>query len=105
MTLFSGCLSNRVTGHTDGKTYNVLCLFVYDSIFRNYRIYEKTFAASLKDNGIKADVRNVYSSGHLDIAQSDALEESFKRLNDDGWVPDLVCCIDDRTLQQMVTSC
>lgn len=98
MTLFSGCLGNRVTGHTDGKTYNVLCLFVYDSIFRNYRIYEKTFAASLRDNGIKADVRNVYSSGHLDIAQSEALEESFKRLNDDGWVPDLVCCIDDRTL-------
>lgn len=98
MTLFSGCLGNRVTSHTDGKTYNVLCLFVYDSIFRNYRIYEKTFAASLRDNGIKADVRNVYSSGHLDIAQSEALEESFKRLNDDGWVPDLVCCIDDRTL-------
>lgn len=98
MTLFPGCSDVRDSGHGDKERYNVLCLFVYDSIFRNYRIYENTFATSLKKNGINADIRNVYSSGHLDIAQSEALEASFTRLNNEGWVPDVLCCIDDRTL-------
>ncbi len=98
MTLFTGCSDVRDFGHGDKERYNVLCLFVYDSIFSNYRIYENTFATSLKKNGISADIRNVYSSGHLDVAQSEALEASFTRLNNEGWVPDVVCCIDDRTL-------
>lgn len=97
MTLFTGCSDVRDFGHGDKERYNVLCLFVYDSIFSNYRIYENTFATSLKKNGISADIRNVYSSGHLDVAQSEALEASFTRLNNEGWVPDVVCCIDDRT--------
>jgi len=97
MILMPGCSGSSGHGH-DKETYNVLCLFVYDSIFQNYRIYEETLAKSLEDNGIKADIRNVYSSGHLDMAQSDALEASLKRLNDEHWVPDVVCCIDDRTL-------
>ena len=98
--LISGCLNRNDVRYNqkDDKRYNVLCLFVYDSIFRNYRIYENTLSRSLAENGINADIRNVYSSGHLDLAQSDALEASLKRLNDDKWVPDVVCCIDDRTL-------
>lgn len=98
MALFPGCSNVRDFGHGGQERYNVLCLLVYDSIFRNYRIYENTFATSLKKNGINADIRNVYSSGHLDIAQSEALEASFTRLNKEGWVPDVICCIDDRTL-------
>ena len=90
MTLFTGCSDVRDFGHGDKERYNVLCLFVYDSIFSNYRIYENTFATSLKKNGISADIRNVYSSGHLDVAQSEALEASFTRLNNEGWVPDVV---------------
>ncbi|MBO7110870.1 MAG: hypothetical protein J6W18_02855 [Bacteroidaceae bacterium] len=96
--LIPGCTERPVNGYDRDKTYNVLCLFVYDSIFQNYRIYEQTLAKSLHENGIRADIRNVYSSGHLDMAQSDALEASLKRLNDEQWVPDVVCCIDDRTL-------
>ena len=96
--LIPGCNGSPVKGYDKDKTYNVLCLFVYDSIFQNYRIYEQTLAKSLDKNGIKADIRNVYSSGHLDLAQSDALEASLKKLKDEHWVPDVVCCIDDRTL-------
>ena len=98
--LLAGCLNGNRNDRVrhDDKRYNVLCLFVYDSVFRNYRIYEETLSKSLEDNGIKADIRNVYSSGHLDMAQSEALEASLKRLNDDKWIPDVVCCIDDRTL-------
>lgn len=96
--LLPGCSGPARDGHDREETYNVLCLFVYDSIFQNYRIYEETLAKSLRENGINADIRNVYSSGHLDMAQSDALEVSLKRLNDEKWVPDVVCCIDDRTL-------
>ena len=98
--LISGCLNRNDVrhNHKDDKRYNVLCLFVYDSVFRNYRIYEDMLSRSLAENGINADIRNVYSSGHLDLAQSDALEASLKRLNDEKWVPDVVCCIDDRTL-------
>lgn len=92
---FTGC--DR-TAHDDERTYNVLCLFVYDSVFRNYRDYEKQFAASLAQNGIKADIRNVYSAGQLDLAQSDAYEKPLRQLNEENWVPDVVCCIDDRTL-------
>lgn len=98
LTLLPGC-SGEHRGNPDGdRTYNVLCLFVYDSVFQNYRIYEQTLSKSLSQNGIKADIRNVYSSGHLDMAQSDALEASLERLNRENWVPDVVCCIDDRTL-------
>ncbi len=98
LTLLPGC-SGEHRGNPDGdRTYNVLCLFVYDSVFQNYRIYEQTLFKSLSQNGIKADIRNVYSSGHLDMAQSDALEASLERLNRENWVPDVVCCIDDRTL-------
>ena len=96
--LTTGCAGSSVNGYDKDKTYNVLCLFVYDSIFQNYRIYEQTLAKSLDKNGIKSDIRNVYSSGHLDLAQSDALEASLKKLNEAHWVPDVVCCIDDRTL-------
>ena len=98
LLLIGGSLSGY--GHTthDDKTYNVLCLFVYDSVFQNYRKYEKQFAASLAENGIKADIRNVYSAGQLDVAQSDAYEEPLRKLNDENWTPDVVCCIDDRTL-------
>ena len=96
--LIPGCTGRPVNGLDKEKTYNVLCLFVYDSVFRNYRVYEQTLERSLKENGINADIRNVYSSGHLDLAQWDALEASLKRLNDDHWIPDIVCCIDDRTL-------
>ena len=92
---FTGC--DR-TAHDDERTYNVLCLFVYDSVFRNYRDYEKQFASSLAQNGIKADIRNVYSAGQLDLAQSDAYEKPLRQLNEENWVPDVVCCIDDRTL-------
>ena len=74
LTLLPGC-SGEQRGNPDGdRTYNVLCLFVYDSVFQNYRIYEQTLSKSLSENGIKADIRNVYSSGRLDMAQSDALE-------------------------------
>lgn len=98
LTLLPGC-SGEQRGNPDGdRTYNVLCLFVYDSVFQNYRIYEQTLSKSLSQNGIKADIRNVYSSGHLDMAQSDALEASLERLNKENWIPDVVCCIDDRTL-------
>ena len=98
LTLLPGC-SGEHRGSPDGdRTYNVLCLFVYDSVFQNYRIYEQTLSKSLSENGIKADIRNVYSSGRLDMAQSDALEASLERLNRENWVPDVVCCIDDRTL-------
>lgn len=98
LTLLPGC-SGEHRGNPDGdRTYNVLCLFVYDSVFQNYRIYEQTLSKSLSENGIKADIRNVYSSGRLDMAQSDALEASLERLNRENWVPDVVCCIDDRTL-------
>lgn len=93
--VFSGC--GRV-GYKVDRTYNVLCLFVYDSVFNNYRNYEKQFAASLAQNGINADVRNIYSAGQLDLAQSDAYEKPLKQLNDENWVPDVVCCIDDRIL-------
>ena len=96
--ILSGCSSDYNREYDKDKTYNVLCLFVYDSVFQNYRIYEQTLSKSLSQNGIKADIRNVYSSGHLDMAQSDALEASLERLNKENWIPDVVCCIDDRTL-------
>ncbi len=96
--ILSGCSSDYNMEYDKDKTYNVLCLFVYDSVFQNYRIYEQTLSKSLSQNGIKADIRNVYSSGHLDMAQSDALEASLERLHREHWIPDVVCCIDDRTL-------
>ena len=96
--ILPGCSSDHNWEYDKDKTYNVLCLFVYDSVFQNYRIYEQTLSKSLSENGIKADIRNVYSSGHLDMAQSDALEASLERLNKENWIPDVVCCIDDRTL-------
>lgn len=96
--ILPGCSSDHNGEYDKDKTYNVLCLFVYDSVFQNYRIYEQTLSKSLSENGIKADIRNVYSSGHLDMAQSDALEASLERLNKENWIPDVVCCIDDRTL-------
>lgn len=96
--ILSGCSSDYNKEYDKDKTYNVLCLFVYDSVFQNYRIYEQTLSKSLSQNGIKADIRNVYSSGHLDMAQSDALEASLERLHREHWIPDVVCCIDDRTL-------
>lgn len=99
LLLLSGCSGYTGYGHADrDRTYNVLCLFVYDSVFRNYRQYETTLSESLRKKGINADIRNVYSSGHLDLAQSDALRASLDRLKGDNWVPDVVCCIDDRTL-------
>ena len=96
--ILPGCSSDHNGEYDKDKTYNVLCLFVYDSVFQNYRIYEQTLSKSLSENGIKADIRNVYSSGHLDMAQSDALEASLERLNKENWIPDVVCYIDDRTL-------
>jgi len=98
LTLLPGCSGGHKGSPEGDRTYNVLCLFVYDSVFQNYRIYEQTLSKSLSENGIKADIRNVYSSGHLDMAQSDALEASLERLNKENWMPDVVCCIDDRTL-------
>ena len=92
---FAGCGRSV---QKDSRTYNVLCMFVYDSVFKNYRNYERQFAASLAQNGINADIRNVYSAGQLDLAQSDAFEKPLKQLYDENWVPDVVCCIDDRTL-------
>ncbi len=91
----SGCY--RESHRTDAD-YNVLCLFVYDSLFQNYRQYESMFAKSLADNGIKADIRNIYSAGHLNLVQSEELDESFMNLRKDNWTPDVICCIDDRIL-------
>ena len=97
LTVLAGCGGGRLA-RDGGKDCNVLCLFVYDSVFQNYRKYEKQFAASLRENGINADIRNVYSAGQLDLAQSDAFEAPLRNLYEEGWVPDVVCCIDDRTL-------
>ena len=97
LTALSGCGGGRLA-RDGGKDCNVLCLFVYDSVFQNYRKYEKQFAVSLRENGINADIRNVYSAGQLDLAQSDAFEAPLRNLYEEGWVPDVVCCIDDRTL-------
>lgn len=97
LLVLAGCAGGRAV-HDEGEKCNVLCLFVYDSVFQNYRKYEKQLAASLRENGINADIRNVYSAGQLDLAQSDAFEAPLIRLNEENWVPDVVCCIDDRTL-------
>ena len=97
LMVLAGCGGGRLA-RDGGKDCNVLCLFVYDSVFQNYRKYEKQFAASLRENGINADIRNVYSAGQLDLAQSDAFEAPLRNLYEEGWVPDVVCCIDDRTL-------
>lgn len=98
LMLLPGCSNTSDVSYKKEPTSNVLCLFVYDSIFQNYRRYEKTLAESLAKNGIKADIRNVYSAGQLDLAQWDALVASLEKLNRENWVPDVVCCIDDRTL-------
>ena len=97
LLIFAGCFHGK-SARSEEKDCNVLCLFVYDSVFQNYRKYEKQLAASLKENGINADIRNIYSAGQLDLAQSDAFEAPLKKLYDENWVPDVVCCIDDRTL-------
>lgn len=97
LLVLTGCGRGRLA-RDEVKDCNVLCLFVYDSVFQNYRNYEKQFAVSLKENGINADIRNVYSAGQLDLAQSDAFEAPLRKLNEENWVPDVVCCIDDRTL-------
>lgn len=97
LLLMAGCSGDRMA-RDNGKDCNVLCLFVYDSIFQNYRNYETQFAASLRENGINADIRNVYSAGQLDLAQSDAFDAPLRKLYEENWVPDVICCIDDRTL-------
>lgn len=97
LLMLAGCTGDKVS-LGKGEKCNVLCFFVYDSVFQNYRNYEKQFAASLKDNGIDADIRNVYSAGQLDLAQSDAFEAPLRKLHEENWVPDVICCIDDRIL-------
>ena len=54
--ILPGCSSDHNREYDKDKTYNVLCLFVYDSVFQNYRIYEQTLSKSLSENGIKADI-------------------------------------------------
>ena len=93
----AGCNRNSANS-SETEKFNVLVFHVYDSIFRNYRTYEKVLSESLKDNGINADIRIIFSSGELNVAQKDAYVASLERMNRDNWVPDIICLIDDRAL-------
>ena len=80
----------------------ILVFHVYDSTFQNYRIYDGTFAGALRKNGITADIRNVYSAGKLNYSSQDAYVKPLETMNREGWVPDVICFFDDRTLSQFL---
>lgn len=80
------------------RVSHVLVFHVYDSTFQNYRTYDRVLAQSLADNGIRADIRNVYSSGQLNYVRRNAYVEPLEKMNAEGWVPDVICFFDDRTL-------
>lgn len=80
----------------------ILVFHVYDSTFQYYRIYDGTFAGALRKNGITADIRNVYSAGKLNYSSQDAYVKPLETMNREGWVPDVICFFDDRTLSQFL---
>lgn len=94
----SGCKERGFQNNTVTDESRILIFHVYDSIFRNYRTYEKVFSESLEKSGIDADIRIIYSSGELNVAQKDAFVEPLERMNRDNWVPNVICFIDDRAL-------
>jgi len=96
LTPFCGC--HRDIKNVETEKFNVLVFHVYDSIFRNYRTYESVLSESLRENGINADIRIIFSSGELNVVQKDAYVASLERMNRDNWIPDVICFIDDRAL-------
>ena len=42
--ILSGCSSDYNREYDKDKTYNVLCLLVYDYVYQKYRIYEQTLS-------------------------------------------------------------
>ncbi len=84
-------------GKTRTEPYHVLVMHCYDSLDRNYRIYDKELSRSLKRNGIRAEIKNVYREMGASLDYRN-YSSGLAKLKQDGWVPDVICFFDARTL-------
>lgn len=92
-----GCALRKSTDDGTSRHFHVLVIHCYDSNFSNYREYDNELARSLRKQGILAEIRNIYQAGLLNAAYSDNSELAYLR-DSLGWIPDIVCFFDDRTL-------
>lgn len=99
LLLFS-CSGNDSGTAVSGRKSHVLVFHVYDSTFMNYQAFDRVFAKSLENKGADVEIRNIYSAGRLSYTRSDAYADPLEKMNEEGWVPDVICFFDDRTLSQ-----
>ena len=94
--LLSVCIA---TGCKSQRKHNILVLHAYPE--KSYKItgYDEALSKSLDKNGIEADIRNVYETGHF---TSENIRTGFiddlMALKASGWAPDIICIEEDRTL-------
>lgn len=101
IVLASACTSggSQNNGRVSAK---VLVMHYYDHLLPESQAYDGMLKSALKHEGVRADVRNFFWYDHTDGSQQDALDSLVRKMDEDGWVPDVVLTDNDRMLNVLL---